>query len=342
MAKKQENKESQALQQYHEPERSMNPDFSRQGLDQTVRMAKYVANSGLVPPSYNNKPEAVMVAAELGSRHGWSLVQSCQAIMVLKGKTMIWGDYLASLIDTCDDLEMWVEGPKAFQWLMKNEKELADTLLGKYDKKWQPDQYQICIIKREGREPVITIYDMERAKREHGGKDSFNKFKTHPERNLLRTARRHCAQDAMPAKLAGFDDIADEDEKSRLNQEILENPPEELDAAKGEFRAEDFYEGKEQAQDAEIEPEAPEEQQPKDKKPDEGDQSVAQAEVEDPDDLFEQQESESEAPEPDKKQEAPKEPEKKKEPEPEKKIEEPEKTDGDGVVDDEATEEDPF
>lgn len=254
MAKKQETeKKNTEIQRYEEPQRSMLPDFSRSGLDQTYKMAKYVASSGMVPPVYNNAPDRVLVAAELGARHGWSIVQSCQAIMVLKGKATIWGDYLASLIDSCKDLEYWKEGIKAYQHIINEEKDVAESLLGKYDMEWQPDKYQICIIKREGRDPVITIYDINRAEREHKGKDSIHKFRSHPERNLLRTARRHCAQDAMPATLAGFDDIADESEKEKIMEEVSNQPDPSMDKAQGEFKAEDIFDNaNKDVSDAEI------------------------------------------------------------------------------------------
>lgn len=61
-------------------------------------LAKYVADSELVPKDYRGKPSNVIVAWQLGAELGLQPMQALQNIAVINGRPAVWGDAALALV----------------------------------------------------------------------------------------------------------------------------------------------------------------------------------------------------------------------------------------------------
>ena len=71
-----------------------------QNLDQAMQMAGMLANSQMVPKSYQNKPNDTLVAMMMGAEIGLNPIQALQNIAVINGKPAIYGDALLALVQS--------------------------------------------------------------------------------------------------------------------------------------------------------------------------------------------------------------------------------------------------
>lgn len=79
-------------------------------IEETFRMAKAVAASGLAPKGMNT-PEQIMVAIMHGMEIGLPPMQAIQRIAVINGRPSIWGDAVpALLLSKGFKLREWIEG----------------------------------------------------------------------------------------------------------------------------------------------------------------------------------------------------------------------------------------
>lgn len=129
----------------------MNPADSEDAL----KMANWIAESGLVPNDFKGKPKMICVAAAMGAKLGLDVFSSMAGIAVINGRPSIWGDVLRGLIlahPKCIDLDEHYEGE-------------GDGLTA------------VCIITREGMKPHTERFSVADAK-EAGlwGKNVWAKF----------------------------------------------------------------------------------------------------------------------------------------------------------------------
>ena len=68
-----------------------------QNITEAMNMATMLARSEMVPKSYRNRPEDVLVAMMLGSELGLNPIQALQNIAVINGRPCVWGDALPAL-----------------------------------------------------------------------------------------------------------------------------------------------------------------------------------------------------------------------------------------------------
>jgi hypothetical protein len=69
-------------------------------LDDGLRYAKMIASSDFAPKEFRGKPEACLLAMDLGSSVGLSRMQSLQSIAVINGRPTIWGDAALALVQS--------------------------------------------------------------------------------------------------------------------------------------------------------------------------------------------------------------------------------------------------
>lgn len=79
----------------------MNQDLVRaeaQQLDAYIKNAKWLANSDMVPPAYQNQPANILLAIQTGAPLGFTASQSISGIHVIKGKPTMSADMTAAAI----------------------------------------------------------------------------------------------------------------------------------------------------------------------------------------------------------------------------------------------------
>jgi hypothetical protein len=152
-----------------------------QTFDQLVMFANMAAKSALVPRDYQNKPENVMLAVQMGSEIGLAPMQSLQNIAVINGRPAVWGDAMLGLCRnsaTCKDVVERIEG--------EGEKMTAT-----------------CIAHRAGSEPVVVQFSVDDAKKALlWGK--AGPWQQYPKRMLQMRARSFALRDAFPDVLRGL------------------------------------------------------------------------------------------------------------------------------------------
>ena len=160
--------------------------FEQQGglvpttFDEAYRMAKIMAESGMVPKDYKDKPEACFVAMQMGAEVGLKPMQSLQNIAVINGRPAIWGDALWALVQSHPSVE------DAFETF--NPQGMIAT----------------CTIKRRDRStPTVVSFSMEDAKTA-GLWGKGGPWTTNPKRMLQMRARSFAARDAVPEALKGI------------------------------------------------------------------------------------------------------------------------------------------
>lgn len=63
--------------------------------------AALIAKSGLLPVTYQGKPENVLIAMDLASRMNMSLITVCQNLYIVQGKPAWSGQFCISAINSC-------------------------------------------------------------------------------------------------------------------------------------------------------------------------------------------------------------------------------------------------
>lgn len=170
-----------------------------------IDFAQKLANSSLVPTSYQGKPDDILVCLQYGAEIGLKPLQALKNISVINGRTCLWGDALLALIQGHPDFE-----------------DIIET---------QSDEMATCIIKRKGRTKVTATFSIEDAKRARlYGKQG--PWTTYPKRMLQMRARAFAIRDSFADALQGFsvrEEVEDMEEEI-INPEVTKAP--DLEAPK--------------------------------------------------------------------------------------------------------------
>jgi hypothetical protein len=164
-------------------------------LDEGWRLATMMAKSELVPKSFRNHPEDVLVAIQLGTEIGLAPMQALQSIAVINGRPSIWGDGFLALIMASplyrDHDEYYEVDGQRVDGLN------ADALK-------QDTTTAVCTFYRRGKaEPVTRRFTVAQAKKAQLlGKDG--PWQTYPDRMLLMRARSWAGRDCFPDLLRGI------------------------------------------------------------------------------------------------------------------------------------------
>ena len=159
-----------------------NQGFAPTTLDEAMRFSEMLAKSSMVPKQYQNKPEDVLVAVQWGKELGLAPLQALQNIACINGKPSVYGDAALALVQAsqlCEGIDEHIEGEGT------------------------PNPVAICIAKRRGRNPVVSRFSVEDAKRA-GLWGKQGPWQSYPKRMLAMRARGFALRDAFPDVLKGL------------------------------------------------------------------------------------------------------------------------------------------
>lgn len=168
-----------------------NSMLSPTNFEHYFRIANMMSKSQMVPKAYQDKPQDVLIAMEMGASLGLGPLQAIQNIAVINGKPCLYGDGILAVCSGRPDFENITE----------------NKIL---DDKGKTIGY-ICIVNRKGRSPVEQSFTLEQAN--HAGLLTKNPvWKTYPERMLQMRARAFALRDCFADALMGIgiaEEIAD-------------------------------------------------------------------------------------------------------------------------------------
>jgi hypothetical protein len=150
-------------------------------FDQLAKFADMASRSALVPKDYQNKPENIMLAVQMGSEIGLAPMQALQNIAVVNGRPAVWGDAMLAL---CKCHPNWAG--------------IAESIQGDGD-----DMRAVCKIERKGDNPVTVTFTVADAKKA-GLWGKTGPWQQYPKRMLQMRARGFALRDAFPDALKGL------------------------------------------------------------------------------------------------------------------------------------------
>jgi len=153
-----------------------------QSFEQVMVFAEQLANSGLVPVTYRNKPSDCLVAMQFGASLGLHPLQAIQNIAVINGRPCLWGDAALALVRASGVCESIIETHD------------GDTA--------------ICTVKRRGETPQRRTFSQADAQRA-GLLNKAGPWRDYPARMRQLRARGFALRDVFPDVLSGLS-IAEE------------------------------------------------------------------------------------------------------------------------------------
>jgi len=155
-------------------------DLQPRDMDQAMRLADMLANSGMVPKQYIKNPQGTLVAMMMGNEIGLNPLQSLQNIAVINGKPSIYADALLALVQN---------HPK----FGGHEESFDEQTMTAY-----------CTVWRKGDEKKHTV-SFSRADAEQAGLwGKQGPWVTYPKRMLMWRARGYALRDKFADALGGL------------------------------------------------------------------------------------------------------------------------------------------
>ena len=156
--------------------------FAPATITEAMEFSKMLADSAMVPRSYQGKPQDIMVCVQWGYEIGLAPMQALQNIAVINGKPSVYGDAAMALVQAspvCEDIEEYFENEST------------------------PNPVAVCVAKRRGRKPVVAKFSVEDAKRA-GLWGKTGPWQAYPKRMMQMRARGFALRDAFPDVLKGL------------------------------------------------------------------------------------------------------------------------------------------
>lgn len=168
-----------------------------QNLQEAMQLADMLANSNLVPKSYQGKAGDVLVACQWGSEIGLKPLQALQNIAVINNVPAVWGDALVAL----------VRGSGLCEYIKQDWDAATKTA--------------ICSVKRRGEPEETRTFSEEDARLAgHLNKDTYKK---NLQRMLYIRARAFALRDVFADVLKGLK-VAEEVEDYPVEKELNSAP----------------------------------------------------------------------------------------------------------------------
>lgn len=168
-----------------------------QNLQEAMQLADMLANSNLVPKSYQGKAGDVLVACQWGSEIGLKPLQALQNIAVINNVPAVWGDALVAL----------VRGSGLCEYIKQDWDAATKTA--------------ICSVKRRGEPEETRTFSEEDARLAgHLNKDTYKK---NLQRMLSIRARAFALRDVFADVLKGLK-VAEEVEDYPVEKELNSAP----------------------------------------------------------------------------------------------------------------------
>ncbi len=160
-------------------------------LAEALELAKWMADSELVPKDYRGKPANCLIAMQMGGEIGLKPMQAIQGIAIINGRPGVFGDAM---------------------WALVRSHPLCQAVAENYN---ASTQTATCMVQRRGSEPTVrTFSQADAVKARLWGKEG--PWTQYPLRMLQWRARGYAARDAIPEALKGVplaSDLYGADEK---------------------------------------------------------------------------------------------------------------------------------
>ena len=183
-------------------------------VNEAYSVAQQLANSGMVPKTYQGKPDSVIVAIQMGAELGLTPMASLSSIAVINGTPAIWGDGLLALVldsGLLEDIDEEVKGE-------------GDSLVA------------TCTVYRKGmKKEKVRSFSVADAKAANLWTKA-GPWKQYPKRMLQMRARAFALRDVFPDVLKGLKIREEVEDYSNPKQESRQN----ADDAKAVFQAKEI------------------------------------------------------------------------------------------------------
>lgn len=180
-------------------------DLKPRDMDQAMRLADMLANSGMVPKQYVSNPQATLVAMMMGNEIGLNPLQSLQNIAVINGKPSIYADALLALVQN---------HPK----------------FGGHEESFdESTMTATCTVWRKGDKKMHTVTFSQVDAVQAGLWDKAGPWKQYPKRMLMWRARGFALRDKFADALGGLitvEEARDIPERDMGSAERYEQPKE--------------------------------------------------------------------------------------------------------------------
>jgi len=169
--------------------------LSAQNFEHYYRIANMMSKSDMVPKSYKEKPQDILIAMEMGVSMGLGPLQAIQNIAVINGRPCIYGDAMLAVCSGRLDFEDIKEEPIT-------------------DASGKTTGFK-CTVKRKGRSEITQSFTIEHAQAASlWGKPG--PWKQYPNRMLQMRARGFALRDSFADALGGVrlaEEVQDYEEK---------------------------------------------------------------------------------------------------------------------------------
>lgn len=214
---------------------------SRQGylvatnIKEAREVAEIIAGTDFLPRSYKDregKPKIseIIIAGNMGARHGWDMFQSIQAICVINNRPSIWGEYFWGIV-------------------------LSDPRFVKCKETWNPDieggQWVVEIWKKNSEFPVMGTFSLQDAATAGllSDKNKAHTWGKYPKDMALWRARGRAGKSGFADAIQGFAMVEEQrdvvdvtyravEEKKQIGQTPLERAKVDLSEKVNKHRQE--------------------------------------------------------------------------------------------------------
>lgn len=163
--------------------------------EEAFRIAKQLATSTLVPKAYQDHPEDIVVAMQMGAEIGLAPMQALQSIAVINGKPGVYGDGFLAVIKgspICAAHAEW--------WEVGGDRKVRIAV----EDLSKDDTTAVCAFWRKGHaEPYLNSFSIGEAKKAGLWQKGGN-WASYPQRMLMWRARSWAGRDAFPDLLRGI------------------------------------------------------------------------------------------------------------------------------------------
>lgn len=155
--------------------------LSANNFEHYYRIANMMSKSDMVPKSYKDKPQDILLSMEYGRSLNLGPLQAVQNIAVINGKPSIYGDGILAVCSGHPEFENIEEEP-----MIEGNETVGYT----------------CTVKRKGRSDVTNSFTREQAKKA-GLWGRQGPWSQYPERMLQMRARAFALRDSFADALGG-------------------------------------------------------------------------------------------------------------------------------------------
>lgn len=175
------------------------PWWAPQNLQEAMRAAELIADSGMVPNDYIGKPGAVLVAMQMGSEIGLSPMAAIQNIAVINGRPSLWGD---AMLAVC----------KSHRKFVSCDEKLEGTSIENFR--------AVVTVQRRDEPAVVRTFSVKDAERAGLWKKA-GPWSQYPQRMLIMRARAWALRDSFPDALRGIYSAEEAEDLATADAQVI-------------------------------------------------------------------------------------------------------------------------